>query len=115
MERLPGVDEREVARVLALLRLGKAQTNIVPFLSTAQTPRIAQVLNFRPHSLLDVLPAAVYTTGAAGRITYYNAAAVALWGRRPVPDVSEWCGAFKLYWPDGTRVPFTSCPTPTAR
>jgi hypothetical protein len=29
----------------------------------------------RPHELLDVLPAAIYTTDAKGRITYYNEAA----------------------------------------
>src|SRR5262245_26195072 len=33
--------------------------------------------------LLEGLPAAVYTTDAAGRITFYNAAAAELWGRRP--------------------------------
>ena len=33
--------------------------------------------------LLDALPAAIYTTDAAGRITYYNAAAVRLAGRKP--------------------------------
>ena len=33
--------------------------------------------------LLDALPAAIYTTDAAGRITYYNTAAVQLAGRRP--------------------------------
>lgn len=30
--------------------------------------------------LLDALPAAIYTTDADGRITYYNDAAAALWG-----------------------------------
>jgi PAS domain-containing protein len=33
--------------------------------------------------LLDVLPAAMYTTDALGRITYFNEAAAALWGCRP--------------------------------
>ena len=31
-------------------------------------------------NVLDVLPVAVYTTDAAGRITYYNQAAADLWG-----------------------------------
>jgi transcriptional regulator of aromatic amino acid metabolism len=30
--------------------------------------------------LLQALPAAVYTTDAGGRITFYNEAAAALWG-----------------------------------
>ena len=33
--------------------------------------------------LLDALPAAIYTTDAAGRITYYNAAAVQRLGGDP--------------------------------
>ena len=37
----------------------------------------------RFRELLDALPAAVYTTDAAGRITYYNDAAAILWGYRP--------------------------------
>ena len=32
---------------------------------------------------LDALAVAVYTTDAAGRITFFNEAAVAFWGRRP--------------------------------
>jgi len=36
----------------------------------------------RLHDLLNLLPAAVYTTDAAGRITFYNETAAALWGRR---------------------------------
>ena len=37
----------------------------------------------RLHELLHALPAGVYTTDAAGRITYYNEAAAGLWGCRP--------------------------------
>ena len=34
-------------------------------------------------ALLRGLPAGVYRTDHEGRITYYNEAAAALWGRRP--------------------------------
>jgi PAS domain S-box-containing protein len=64
----------------------------------------------RFRALLDALPAAVYTTDAEGRITYYNEAAVALWGRRPPFGTSEWCGSWKLFWPDGTPLPHDQCP-----
>ena len=37
----------------------------------------------------------------AGRITSYNQAAVELWGCRPELGKSEWCGSWRLYWPDG--------------
>jgi PAS domain S-box-containing protein len=56
------------------------------------------------------LPAAVYTTDAAGRITFYNEAAVELWGVRPKLGTSEFCGSWKLYRPDGTPLPHDQCP-----
>jgi PAS domain S-box-containing protein len=69
-------------------------------------------LSFR--RVLDLLPAAVYTTDAAGRITYYNEAAVALWGCRPELGKSEWCGSWKLFWPDGRAMAHGDCPMATA-
>src|SRR5882672_8073019 len=64
----------------------------------------------RLHALLHALPAAVYTTDAAGRITFYNEAAVALWGCRPKLDSDQWCGSWRLFWPDGTPLPHDQCP-----
>ena len=60
--------------------------------------------------VLEALPAAIYTTDAAGRITYYNQAAALLWGQRPELGESEWCGSWKLYWPDGRPLPHDQCP-----
>jgi PAS domain S-box-containing protein len=60
--------------------------------------------------ILGVLPAAVYTTNAAGQITYFNEAAATLWGCRPELGSSEWCGSWKLYWPDGRPLPHDQCP-----
>ncbi len=60
--------------------------------------------------VLEVLPAAVYTTDAAGRITFYNQAAVDLWGWRPEIGETEWCGSWRLYWPDGRPMPHDQCP-----
>lgn len=59
---------------------------------------------------LDALAAAVYVTDAAGRITYYNDAAAALWGRRPTLGQDQWCGSWKLFWPDGRPLPHDQCP-----
>jgi PAS domain S-box-containing protein len=64
--------------------------------------------------LLNVLPAAIYTTDAAGRVTYYNAAAVELAGRRPKIGSDEWCVTWRLYWPDGTPLPHDECPMAVA-
>ena len=64
----------------------------------------------RFRDLLDALPAAVYTTDAQGRITYYNEAAAELWGHRPALGTSEWCGSWKIYTPDGIFMPHDQCP-----
>jgi PAS domain S-box-containing protein len=60
--------------------------------------------------LLEALPAAVYTTDVEGRITFFNQAAVELWGHRPTLGESEWCGSWKLFWPDGSPLPHDQCP-----
>ena len=60
--------------------------------------------------LLHALPVAIYTTDAAGHITFYNAAAAELWGVRPQLGKSEFCGSWKLFWPDGTPLPHGECP-----
>jgi PAS domain S-box-containing protein len=58
---------------------------------------------------LEAIGVAVYTTDAAGRITFFNEAAADLWGRRPEIG-EEWCGSWKLYWPDGRPMPHDECP-----
>ncbi len=68
----------------------------------------------RYRELLSALPAAVYTTDAAGRLTYYNEAAVEMWGHSPPLGTTEWCGSWKLFWPDGTPMPHDQCPMAVA-
>src|SRR6266849_2173765 len=65
-------------------------------------------------ALLEALPTAIYTTDPAGRITSYNQAAVELWGCRPELGKSEWCGSWRLYWPDGRTMPHDQCPMAVA-
>jgi two-component system, chemotaxis family, CheB/CheR fusion protein len=60
--------------------------------------------------VLEALPAAIYTTDPAGRITYYNKAAATLWGCRPELGKSEWCGSWKLFRTDGSVLPHDQCP-----
>ena len=62
------------------------------------------------HELLAALPAAIYTTDAEGRITYYNAAAAQLWGCEPEHGTSTFCGSWRLYWPDGRPMRHDECP-----
>jgi PAS domain S-box-containing protein len=68
----------------------------------------------RVRELLGALPVAVYTTDASGRITYYNQAAADLWGDRPELSKSEFCGSWRLYWPDGGPMRHDECPMAVA-
>lgn len=60
--------------------------------------------------LLAAIPAAIYTTDAQGKITYFNETAVELAGRTPNLGSDEFCVTWKLYWPDGTPLPHDQCP-----
>jgi PAS domain S-box-containing protein len=68
----------------------------------------------RLRDLLEAIPAAIYTTDAAGRITFYNKAAAELAGRHPVLGRDEWCVTWRLYQPDGTPMPHDQCPMAVA-
>jgi PAS domain S-box-containing protein len=68
----------------------------------------------RLQDLLAAIPAAIYTTDADGKITYFNQAAVELAGRTPILGVDEWCVSWKLFWPDGTPLPHDQCPMAVA-
>jgi PAS domain S-box-containing protein len=60
--------------------------------------------------LIDALPAAIYVTDAAGRITMFNQAAVEFSGRVPELGADSWCVSWKLYRTDGTPLPHDQCP-----
>jgi PAS domain S-box-containing protein len=87
-----------------------APRNVVPIASALRGRQALRERMRRFRDLLDALPAAVYTTDADGHITYYNEAAVTLWGYRPRRGSSKWCGSWKLFWPDGTPLPHDQCP-----
>ena len=64
-------------------------------------------INYR--DILEDLPAAIYTTDADGRISYYNQACVEFSGRTPaVGDL--WCVTWKLYTSEGLPLPHDECP-----
>jgi PAS domain S-box-containing protein len=59
--------------------------------------------------LLNALPAAIYTTDAEGRITFYNEAAVHFAGRQPALG-EQWCVTWRLFNLDGSPLPHDECP-----
>ena len=75
---------------------------------------VSKLDEIRLDTVLDALPAAIYTTDAAGRVTYCNRAAVELVGREPELGTDEWCVTWRLYNPDGTPLPHDQCPMAVA-
>jgi PAS domain S-box-containing protein len=63
---------------------------------------------------IDVLPAAIYTTDAEGRLTHFNPAAVEFSGRVPEIGTDHWCVSWKMFLPDGTPLPHDQCPMAVA-
>jgi PAS domain S-box-containing protein len=89
---------------------GAALRNVVPIARAQRGQQALRERMRRFRDLLNALPAAVYTTDASGRITYYNEAAVALWGFRPQLGSSDWWEFWRLFWPDGTPLSYDQCP-----
>nr|ADY58494.1 PAS/PAC sensor hybrid histidine kinase [Rubinisphaera brasiliensis DSM 5305] len=58
-------------------------------------------------NMLEHLPVAAYTCDANGLITFYNKAAVKLWGRTPALNnpADRYCGSFRLFERNGTPLP----------
>jgi PAS domain S-box-containing protein len=83
-------------------------TNVVELNQNPDSVRQERDRRFR--GLLEALPVAIYTTDPSGRITYFNEAAAEFWGQRPALGTQEWCGSWKLYWPDGTPLAHADCP-----
>ena len=110
MDRLVGFLESELEHAIAARGETAPDENVVPINGAMRPQGLLRERDRRFRELLDALPAAVYTTDAAGRITYYNEAAAELWGHRPTLGSSEWCGSWKLFWPDGTPLRHDQCP-----
>ena len=63
----------------------------------------------RQRTLIQALPAAVYTCDRRGHVTMCNQAAVSLWGREPNIGKDLWCGSWKMYRPNGDPLPLDQC------
>jgi PAS domain S-box-containing protein len=69
-------------------------------------------MNWFSTNFIDVLPAAVYVCNSAAVIVAFNQRAIELWGRTPnLGDTDEkYCGAHKLFRPDGSYLPHQETP-----
>ncbi|MBA2373419.1 MAG: PAS domain S-box protein [Chloroflexi bacterium] len=103
--RLPNIEPGPPLTALTdsgagLARLFGALSRSIPSAEAAVEPY---------RTFLEALAVAVYTTDADGRITFFNQAAVDLWGRRPELG-EEWCGSFRLFHHDGRPMAHGECP-----
>jgi PAS domain-containing protein len=75
------LDQTEAKRVADLEALRRELAELTQKLDKSEQ-------TFR--DLLGALPAAIFVTDADGRITYFNQAAVELWGKRPELGKDRW-------------------------
>ena len=68
----------------------------------------------RFRNLLGGLPVACYTLDSDSRITFYNQAAIDLWGREPKRNEDLWCGSSRMRTLDGQPMPLGECPAAIA-
>jgi PAS domain S-box-containing protein len=61
-------------------------------------------------SVLDELPAPIYTADAQGAVTYWNRACVEFAGRQPQLGKDRWCVSWKIYTTSGDLMPHDRCP-----
>ena len=105
---ISGTPEIQDGRIVGISCIAR---DITQRMKTEDALRLSEA---RYRELIQALPAAVYTTDERGRITLYNQAAVALWGRDPEVGKDLWCGSWKIYRPDGTPLPLDECPMAVA-
>lgn len=60
--------------------------------------------------LVKNAPIAMYTCDKDGRLTFFNQAAVELWGRTPQIGEDLWCGSWKIYSTEGHLMALEKCP-----
>eukprot|EP01118_Nematostelium_gracile_P019272 TRINITY_DN8885_c0_g1_i1.p1 TRINITY_DN8885_c0_g1~~TRINITY_DN8885_c0_g1_i1.p1 ORF type:complete len:663 (+),score=83.77 TRINITY_DN8885_c0_g1_i1:1859-3847(+) len=66
--------------------------------------------NKQYQSLIEDSPLAIYTSDQDGRLTYFNPAAVQLWGRAPVMGEDFWSGPWRIHFPDGRPMNLSDSP-----
>jgi PAS domain S-box-containing protein len=87
-----------------IIRWFGTNTDVTAQREAEQALRVSEA---RYRRLIAVLPVAMYACDGEGRITFYNEQAAELWGRAPkIGDEDEkFCGAFRLFLPDGAPLP----------
>jgi PAS domain S-box-containing protein len=107
---------REVAR--AVREPGRQRTVLLivceEITERKRTEEMLQRTERKLRELLEALPAAIYETDVAGRITYCNQSAVNLWGIEPSLGKDKWNDLAKFLHADGTPMALADCPSEIA-
>lgn len=82
--------------------LENAASRIWPLIEEARGQRALRESEQRQRELMQSLPVACYTIDAQARLTFFNEAAIELWGQRPELNRTLWSGASALQAIDGT-------------
>jgi PAS domain S-box-containing protein len=88
------------------------QTAIVDLTERKRAEEAVSESEKRYRTLFDLVPTAIYTCDANGLILEFNQRAAKLWGRKPKTNnpKEKYCGSFKIFYPDGRRMPHKDCP-----
>ena len=116
MHTSPRLFDAEDLRVIGTLaRLVSAATSVLNDIAERRSAELQmRAAEQKQRALLMALPVACYTLDSIGRVTFYNEAAVQLFGRRPEIGKDLWCCAYKLSLLDGTPVEMEECPAALA-
>jgi PAS domain S-box-containing protein len=101
---------REVFSDSAASTLRQLTDQIAVGLDRKRAETLAREQERKLKEILEAIPAAVYTTDAEGRITFFNQAAVEFSGRVPELGKDLWCVTSRLYNTDGSWLPHDQCP-----
>lgn len=85
--------------------LENAMARVWPMVERARSQRQLRESERRQRELMRALPIACYTVDAEGRLTFFNEAAVELWGRRPDLGATKWTGAQAMTTVEGAALP----------
>lgn len=86
----------------SFLKINSDRKKMNRLIGQAADAKVVREGNRIYEELIEGLPAALYTCDNDGYIQLYNKAAVELWGREPLPGRDRWCGAWKVFRPEGS-------------
>lgn len=86
------------------------EPNVVQLSQNFVPSRSASPVHVDTEHMVASLPLPAYVCDPEGRITFFNAAAIMLWGRVPKAGEEQCCGAHRACWPNGAEIPPADSP-----